>query len=361
MQRILLIIATFLGFFPLSSYAQNLRIVSAQLTSGNFSDYNSGHGIRVLQGIKADIVLIQQFNYTAGTYASFATTTLGPGTVYYRGTGEIPTGILSRYPIVDAGEWTDPEIANRAFSWAKIGLPGGKFLWAVSVQLSTNASDRDVSATALVSRIQANIPASDYLVIGGNFNCNTRTEALFTTLGSVVTVPANFPVDQAGNSNTNSPRTRPYDNILFNAGLQAIATPTVVGNNSFPAGLVFDTRVYTPLADFAPAQVTDSTALNRMAVLRDVNLGSTIRILSSSFSPAPSASGNITFTSQTGVTYSVQASSTLLADSWQGIGNITAPAGASTSVQIVPSSPGPAQVADPQLGVAPKRFYRIQR
>jgi hypothetical protein len=50
--------------------------------------------------------------------------------------------------------------------------------------------------------------------------------------------------------------------------------PTVIGSSSFPNGLVFDSRVYTPLTDVAPIQKADSSALNmqHMPVVRDFAL-----------------------------------------------------------------------------------------
>lgn len=362
-MRLTLLTLALLGLASFSTvHAQRVRIASAMLQSGSGSNYDSGEGIRILQGVHADVVLIQQFNYTSGTYANFAATTLGAGTDFFRGTGQIPTGILSRYPIVQGGEWIDPHAANRTFTYAKIDIPGEKFLWAVSVHFTSDVSNRNNSASALVSQIQALIPVSDYLVVGGSFNCDTRSEALFTTLASVVTIPASFPVDQEGNTNTNSFRTRPYDNLLFDSDLQSLSTATVTASHSFPAGLVVDTRIYTPLSDLAPALLTDSEAHNRMAVIRDFDLGGTsLRVTASSFTLAPSPIGQITFTSQAGLTYWVQASSTLATGSWQGIGGITAPAGSSATFQIVPSNPAPGQLADPQLGTALKRFYRIYR
>lgn len=355
-------ILSFLFLLTVGSHAQNVRIVAAQLPSGSNQNYNGGEGIRILRGLDADIVLIQQLNYSTSTYANFATTTLGPGAEFYRGTGSIPTGILSRYPIVQAGEWTDPLVMNRAFSWAKIQIPGNRFLWAISVQLSTIQANRANSIAELITRIQQDIPPQDYLVVGGNFNCDSRTEASFASLGAVVTIPANFPVDQAGNSNTNAERDRPYDNLLFDADLQALVTPTIIGANSFPNGFVADTRVYTPITDLAPALANDSAAHFRMAVVRDISLGARpIEITASSFTVAPSPLGQITFTSEAGMIYWVQASSTLASGSWQGIGGITAPAGSATTFQIVPSNPAPGQLADPQLGTAPKRFYRVYR
>ena len=44
-----------------------------------------------------------------------------------------------------------------------------------------------------------------------------------------------------------------------------------IGAAQFANGLVVDTRVYTPLADLAPALATDSgaTGMQHMAVVRD--------------------------------------------------------------------------------------------
>jgi hypothetical protein len=59
--------------------------------------------------------------------------------------------------------------------------------------------------------------------------------------------------------------------VLANAGLDALRAPVVIGAGSFAAGLVFDSRVYTPLADVAPVVVGDSGAggMQHMAVVRD--------------------------------------------------------------------------------------------
>ena len=50
--------------------------------------------------------------------------------------------------------------------------------------------------------------------------------------------------------------------------------PVVIGENSFANGLVFDSRVYTPLSDVAPVVQSDSGATNmqHMAVIRDFRL-----------------------------------------------------------------------------------------
>ena len=89
--------------------------------------------------------------------------------------------------------------------------------------------------------------------------------------GAVVDVGGAFPVDQAGNGATNRTRTKPYDWLLVSGGLREHQVPTVIGAASFAAGLVFDSRVYTPLSDVPPVTKTDSDAVNmqHMPVVKD--------------------------------------------------------------------------------------------
>lgn len=57
---------------------------------------------------------------------------------------------------------------------------------------------------------------------------------------------------------------------MNDADLEAKRVPVVIGARSFPAGLVFDTRVYSPLSDVAPARQSDSgaSAMQHMAVIK---------------------------------------------------------------------------------------------
>jgi hypothetical protein len=52
--------------------------------------------------------------------------------------------------------------------------------------------------------------------------------------------------------------------------LNVLQTPVVVGQQAYPNGLIVDTRVYSPMADLAPAIATDSAATNmqHMAILK---------------------------------------------------------------------------------------------
>jgi len=58
--------------------------------------------------------------------------------------------------------------------------------------------------------------------------------------------------------------------MMTDADLDAKRTPLVIGSNSFPAGLVFDSRVYSPIGEVSPARATDSgaSAMQHMAVMK---------------------------------------------------------------------------------------------
>jgi endonuclease/exonuclease/phosphatase family metal-dependent hydrolase len=251
-----------------------VRVMSANLTTGNLQAYEDP-GIRILQGAAPDVVLLQEFNYKTDSDAdlrAFVDRAFGPEFVYFREAGDqIPNGIISRYPIVEAGEWDDPAVANRDFAWARIDVPGPIDLYAISVHLlSSTAAKRQTEAQTLAARIAA-LPAGAYVVLGGDFNTSSRAEACVIALAPVLVTSAPYPVDVAGNPNTNAARAKPYDWVLANPALAATEGPVDVGAHSFPAGWVIDTRTYAPIADLAPAQAGDSGATNmqHMGVVRD--------------------------------------------------------------------------------------------
>ncbi|HEX8705788.1 MAG TPA: endonuclease/exonuclease/phosphatase family protein [Myxococcaceae bacterium] len=256
-----------------------IRIMASNLTSGNNQSYDPGHGTRLMQGAKPDIVLIQEFDYGTSTptvIRDYVTSTFGASFQYFReseGSDNIPNGVISRWPIIAAGEWADTYVPDRDYVWARIDIPGPKDLWAVSVHLWSGggATGRNNEANQLVGLIRANIPAGDYLVIGGDFNTNSFSEAALTTLSQVVSTAAPHPVDQNGNPNTNASRARPYDQVLADADLRQYQGATVIGASTYPNGLVLDSRVYTPLSEVAPVLVGDSAATNmqHMGVIKD--------------------------------------------------------------------------------------------
>jgi len=257
----------------------NVRIMAANISSGAKLSYGPEEGVRIFKGLAPDVVLIQEFktDTTSATEVdTFVTGTFGSTFTYYREPGvEIPNGIISRYPITESGRWADPQVANRGFAYAKIAVPGAHPLWAVSLHLlTTNGTARAAEATALVTQVRALIPAADYLVVGGDLNTNTRIESCITALSEIVFTNGPFPADGSGNESTNAPRNAAYDWLIPNKDLALLQIPTVVGTTTFAAGLVFDSRVYTPLTDVAPVQATDSAALNmqHMPVVRDFRL-----------------------------------------------------------------------------------------
>lgn len=255
-----------------------IRVMAANITSGNYQAYTPGHGIRIFQGLKPDIVAIQEFNYGNNTTASirdFVDLAFGPEFHYSRQDGvQIPNGIISRYPIIEEGVWDDPEVNNRDFSWARIDVPGPVDLWVVSVHfLTSSAAKRNAEAIALVNRINQHVPPDDYLVIAGDFNTASRTESAITRLSQVVVTSeavSPYPVDQNGNGYTNASRSKPYDWVLADDDLAPKEVPLVVGTSSYPRGLVFDSRVYTPLSDVYPVLQNDSGApsMQHMAVMK---------------------------------------------------------------------------------------------
>ncbi len=262
-----------------------VRIVAANLTSGNQQTYSpdngnhsnpEGAGARILKGLKPDVVLIQEFNTTIPV-RQWINQTFGEQFFFAREEQEtvpnfIPNGVISRFPIIESGEWDDPTQENRDFVWAKIKLPNGKNLWAISVHLySKKPGIREREAKELVAKIKALIPPEDLVVLGGDLNTRTRDEACVTVLQKFFRDAETEPADQLADEDTNANRNKPYDWVLADAELEACAAPVTLAGESFPGGLVFDSRVFEPLSAVPPIQESDSAAPNmqHMAVVRD--------------------------------------------------------------------------------------------
>jgi hypothetical protein len=90
----------------------------------------------------------------------------------------------------------------------------------------------------------------------------------------VVDVTAPWPVDKNGSGNTNAGRSRPYDWVMVEPDLGELEVPTVLGGRSYENGVVFDSRVFTPLAAVAPVMEGDSgvQGMQHMAVMRTFEL-----------------------------------------------------------------------------------------
>ena len=267
-----------------------IRIMAANTTSGSNQSYDLGHGNRIFQGLDPDIVLVQEMNVgvspnknTPATYRNWVDVNFGSSFSYRVETGKsIPNGIVSRYPILASGVWEDVAMPDREFVWAKIDIPGDKDLWAVSVHLSSSggSSTRNAQAIALRDLIKSTVPNADFLVVGGDFNTDSRAEACVGTLdhartptSGVVVVSGPYPVDRIGSGardGTNASLEKPYDWVMPDPDLQAHKVPLVIGSQSFPNGLVLDSRVFTPLSAVDPVLSTDSGAsgMQHMAVMR---------------------------------------------------------------------------------------------
>src|SRR5947207_7236816 len=111
----------------------NLRVMSANL-NGNTQSYQP-FALRIFQGLKPDVVAIQEFNYsstnglgdnTPAAFREMLDTGFGTNFTYMRETGSynIPNGVISRYPIVASGQWDDSLVSDRGFAWAQVHLPG---------------------------------------------------------------------------------------------------------------------------------------------------------------------------------------------------------------------------------------------
>ncbi|MDQ3262964.1 MAG: endonuclease [Myxococcota bacterium] len=262
-----------------------IRVMAANITSGNFQQYQLP-GAHIFEALQPDIVLIQEFTVDTALWSNervFVDDLFGSTFHFYQETRAfdqsgnwIPNGVISRYPILASGEWEQNAPVGggetRDYAWARIDIPGDRDLWVVSVHLySGTSSGRATEAAEVASLISANFPPSDYLLIGGDLNTDSRGETAVTNLSGVVVTAAPYPVDQNNVSGTNASRAKPYDWLLADPDLDPLEKPIMIGASTFPDGLVFDSRVYTPLSDVTPVEFGDSAATNmqHMAVIRD--------------------------------------------------------------------------------------------
>ena len=330
-----------------TSHAQstaNVRIMAANL-NGNTQSYQP-FALRIFQGTKPDVIAIQEFNYTstnglgANTPAAFREmldTAFGTNFVYSRESGgySIPNGIISRYPILNSGSWAG-SAPDRGYAWAQIDVPGTNDLYVVSVHLLTaDAPTRSAEAIVLKALIQSNFSANAWIVVAGDFNTGSRTESTtMTTFGSYVS-DSPIPVDDLGNSDTSINRNHPHDYVLPSFNLATFEATTVFPTHTYPSGLVFDSRVYSNLADFAPVQSADSGLAQHMAVMKDF----LIPAGNSTTNPPVIASQPQSQTAATGnsVTFSVSVSGTS-PFSYQWLFNGTNISGATSNPYVIASA-----------------------
>lgn len=290
-ERLILALALVVSWVPAAA-DEVIRIMAANTTSGSLQSYPtdslgpagglSGPGNRIFQGLDPDIVLVQEMNVgvapnknTPATYRAWVDGNFGTS-FFYRveaSSEQLPNGIVSRFPILASGVWDDPSITNREFIWAQIDIPGDKDLWAISVHLSSGggSSARQTSAMELRAKILEFIPSADYLVLGGDFNTDSRGEQCINTLSSVLVTGAPYPVDQNGMDGTNASREKPFDWVVPDTDLNAVKTTLTIGTRSFLNGLVYDSRVTSPYS-FLPVPIlagdSGAPSMQHMAVMR---------------------------------------------------------------------------------------------
>jgi endonuclease/exonuclease/phosphatase family metal-dependent hydrolase len=307
-----------------------VRVMAANL-NGNTQSYQP-FALRILKGLRPDVVAINEFNYgnnTAADLRFMVTNTLGTEYTFFRQGGvNIPNGVISRWPIIASGIWDDPTLGDRDFAWARIDVPGPDDLYVVSVHLKASGgseSQRQTQATQLRTRIQADFPAGAYVVIAGDFNLQSRSatsEPALTVFGTFLR-DTPIPTDQQGDPDTNNGRNKPYDVILQSPSLTTNVVPVRIGAQSFPNGLVFDSRVFNPLADVAPVLRTDSGEAQHMAVVKDYRISFTVTNRVEVDSPRLELAGNqLRWTSPAGLGWRVESSADLVG--WSPLATNTA-------------------------------------
>lgn len=258
-----------------------ITIMTANLVTGSDSKYNPP-GCRIMQGLKPDIVGIQEWNITNVSYRNFVDLNFGTNFSYYiepQSTNyfPLPNGIISRWSIKASGEWADPVVMNRDFAWATIDIPGDRDLHVISVHLYASGTDADRAEEAgyVTNYIAAEgWPSNDYVVICGDMNVLTRTDPAILVFTNIV---SDFykPADQNGDTDSNSNRTKPYDYVLPSMKLDLNQWPVTIGGIVFTNGIVFDSRLWTNPP--TPILTNDSAAVNadHMAIMKAFSLGKT--------------------------------------------------------------------------------------
>jgi hypothetical protein len=283
-------------------------------------------------------------------------TTFGTNFDYYRESGySIPNGIISRYQILANGSWVDSDtgVNDRGFAWARIDVPGTNDLYVVSVHLkaSNDSSDvirRTAEANEIKALISTNFPANAWIIVAGDMNIYDQSEGAVSTFATFLS-DSPVPADQNGDTDTNAGRNERYDRVLTSFSLTNGLVPLTISNSTYNNGLVFDSRVYSPLSEVTPVQFGDSgvSGMQHMAVVRDFRI-----VLSTGGPPALPpvltnlvlSSGQLQFqlTGSAGSNYIVQAATDLSVSNWVSLRTNVAPY----------------TFVEPNVFVLPQRFYR---
>lgn len=259
-----------------------IKVMTANLTDRTTNNQMRyiGTSERIFKALQPDVVAIQEWLITNATRRAYVDAVFGTNFYFsiegYSG-ADLPNGVISRWPITDSGEWADTQVSYRDFAWATIDLPGTQDLHVISVHLqsgatSANEATRKKEAAILTNEIRkAKWPASDFIVVAGDFNTPNRNDDSLLAISNVVS-DSHQPADQAGDKDTNLTRGAPYDYILPCHLLNAKHVALTVGGVTFPEGMVFDSRVWNPPP--APVQTNDSagTDMQHLAVMKQFAL-----------------------------------------------------------------------------------------
>ena len=314
-----------------------VAIMAANITSGSNQEYE-GAGNRVFQALCPDVVLIQEFNVTNGTtaaaYRAWVDQNFGTNFSYYvQPSVSIPNGVVSRWPITRSEVWDDTTLSDRDFVWAQIDLPGDQALNAVSVHIKASSgyeSQRTSEARAITNNIISNgLMTNGYVVIGGDFNLQVRTETALSVLSSSVVRDTYQSADQAGDKDTNSGRDKPYDLVLPSTNLNARHRTFSMWGYTYPSGMVYDTRITWANGLPPPSLAADSDTANmqHMGVMKVFELEKDASMdtpAAFSATPAGASQVDVNFTRNT-----LQDDVIVV---WNGTGTFTAPTGTAPAV-----------------------------
>jgi endonuclease/exonuclease/phosphatase family metal-dependent hydrolase len=315
-----------------------VRVMASNLSSGSNMRYET-NGLRILKGLKPDIVVMQEFNCsnsfginTPAAIRSMIDDTFGTNFSYFRESGyAIPNGIISRYPLIVSGSWVDSDtgVNDRGFAWARIDLPGTNDLHVVSVHLKASNTTNDVSRRAaevseLKALISTNFPTGAWTIVAGDLNVYSETEGAITNFASFLS-DSPVPTDLNGGTNTNLGRSQRYDRVLTSFSLTNALIPVVLPSNTLSNGLVFVSTNYVPLGDVPPVQYGDSvvSGMQHMAVVKDFKIPYANTNLIAVDPPALTFEppGILRWQGDSNLTYSVQISTNLT--KWSNLGAAT--------------------------------------
>ena len=287
--KMVLVLLALLSLTPVLGHSDTIKVMTANLNSGvpPSSDWYRDASKNIFKGLEPDIVLIQEFNVDSGTTRSeFIADVFDWGDPYYYyyepeigGTWAMPNGVISRWPILSSGQWNDSQLTNRSFVWAVIDIPGDIDLQVVSIHLKSGSGiddrqTREAEASQIKNYVIANFDDNKYIIVGGDLNLQYDGEPPFSTFLSYLDADNHRPRDRTDDTNTNSttPRSKPYDWIMPNALLDNQHTTIHIGSESqaFPDGIVFDSEIFTSLATVPPIEFDDSrqSGCTHMAVMK---------------------------------------------------------------------------------------------